>query len=106
FVLIRTGVVKPVPELPEPDPLYDSYPKWLADGWNERDEWLAGHLERVAPRIFRQLEETMLRAEQRWLGGADPTTVERELKEDLTRLRKFRADPIDHRLPLSLAMAQ
>ncbi|MFL5339343.1 MAG: hypothetical protein ACJ8F7_04170 [Gemmataceae bacterium] len=104
FTLISTRRDKPPPQLPEQGPPYDEYPKWLAAGWAERDQWLTKGFDRGAPRTFRQLEATLLQAEQRWLAGIDPKTVEDQLTVERAKLKQ--PEPFDRRPVYSLAIAQ
>lgn len=62
------------------------YPRWLADGWEERDRWWAGDALLVAPREYRRLEAVLLRAEARWRGGADPEGVRPDLEAERNAL--------------------
>ncbi|MBL8794127.1 MAG: hypothetical protein JNM56_09490 [Planctomycetia bacterium] len=72
-------------ELPAPD----VYPDWLAAGWQQRDRWRAAGGPRLSPRLFRQLEVAVLRAEQRWRGGVgDPQRIQKELTADLQALQE------------------
>jgi hypothetical protein len=82
-------------------------PAWLRDGWKVRDGWWDDESFRIAPRVFRRLEATLLRAEQRWRGGIPAELVRRDLETDLRRFRdqvqKARAVPQPR--PRSLALA-
>jgi hypothetical protein len=68
-------------------PAPPAYPPWLRQGWQVRDRWLANGTWRVAPRTFRILEATLLRAQERWEGGVAAATVTTELGQELARLR-------------------
>jgi hypothetical protein len=60
----------------ESAPAPETYPLWLRGGWQLRDQWWQDQTFRIAPRLFRQLEETLLQAEQQWRGGTDLERVE------------------------------
>jgi hypothetical protein len=82
------------PEMPpEPGP----YPKWLLADWKLRDEAAARHGPGPVPEEVRQLEAALLRAEQRWRGGADAEPVQRDLEKDVRRVqdlaRRAKAGP-------------
>src|SRR5205807_7335073 len=53
------------------------YPKWLAEGWGERDGWWQSNDLLTAPRAFRMLEAALIEAEHDWRGGGDPAEVRR-----------------------------
>ena len=82
------------------------YPKWLEDAWKIRDKLEADAAHRVAPRLFRQLENEILRFEKLWRAGADKnkdiqTDLEREVKKREGEIRRaFEPPP---RRMLSLA---
>jgi len=70
------------------------YPPELKTGWELREAWWKGKRNgefpgAAAPRVFRRLEATLLRAEQSWRGSHDPRSVESDLKQTLSRLRGF-----------------
>src|SRR5262249_33338945 len=66
---------------PEPRELADlpPYPAWLRDAWQVRARWWQNESYRLQPQAFRQLEATLLRAEQSWRGGANEAKLQKEL---------------------------
>jgi hypothetical protein len=64
-----------------------TYPRWLAEGWAERDRWWTDDALLAAPREFRRLEAVLLRAEARWRGGADPDGIRPDLEAERNALR-------------------
>jgi hypothetical protein len=65
------------------------YPKWLTDGWAERESWWRSNDLLTAPRAFRMLEAALLKAEHDWHGGGDPAEIRRLFDR---RLRDIRAE--------------
>ena len=68
------------------------YPRELKTGWDLRQAWWKGKRNgefpgAAAPRVFRRLEATLLRAEQSWRGSHDPQSVGADLKQSLSQLR-------------------
>jgi hypothetical protein len=93
---------------PEPAPLPGDYPPFLADGWAERDKWWNDRAGRTPPDQIAALEQTVLRADERWRKGDDAAKVENDLKAALIRLRGERSKsvpPPDLTEPPSLAEA-
>jgi Carboxypeptidase regulatory-like domain len=74
------------------------YPKWLTDFWKTRDEWLQSGSFAAAPRVFRRLETTLLRAEQEWRSGKEPEELEKSLNMKVGELtaEMVRAQDIKH----------
>ncbi|QDU95983.1 carboxypeptidase-like regulatory domain-containing protein [Lignipirellula cremea] len=85
------------------------YPKWLLEGWEQRDKMVAdGKLESY-PWLTRRLEAALLQAELRWRSGADEATVqsdyvlrESEFKRLLERFESYLTEP----RPFSLAQLE
>lgn len=84
LVTLEHGTARPAPELAPAA----EYPAWLSQAWQLRDQWWADQTFRLAPRAFRQLEATALRAERQWRGGVDPGKIQNEFKKDLDDLKK------------------
>jgi hypothetical protein len=83
---------------PEESALPDAYPAWLTDGWKLRDQWREAPSSRVPPRRRYALEETLLRADERWRVGGAPDRAQ----DDLTRrLDAFRRQGPDNVVPAS-----
>ncbi len=78
--------------------LEKSYPAWLTAGWQKRDDWLKNESFRLAPRLFRHLETSLLQAEQRWRAGIEDDRLEEQLQGELSNfgeaLAKSRPAPI------------
>jgi hypothetical protein len=94
--------------VPEPSPLPADYPTFLTDGWAERDRWWNDRAGRTPPRQIEALEQTLLRADQRWRRGDDAGNVENDLRHALDRLRRQRGEsvpPPERGEPPSLAEA-
>ncbi len=66
-----------------------AYPDWLAKGWAERDRWRAEGLSRAAPRAFRAVEATLLRAEEDWRNHEDSAALAATV---LSRFAQYRRD--------------
>jgi hypothetical protein len=75
FDIVRVASTgpSPMPDLLEPRPI----PEWLSRAWSERDQWFQDQLHRRAPRMVRQLTVLATRAEQQWLAGVAPSTIEK-----------------------------
>jgi len=54
------------------------YPRWLAAGWLLREGWKGNDFQ-AAPRVFRRLEASLLRAELEWRSGKSQQTIQFEL---------------------------
>jgi hypothetical protein len=87
------------------------YPEALAAGWKHRDAWRDERVFEAAPSAFRELEVTLVRAEQHWRGrdvAADD--LEKDLREQIARLDPqvavARAGVPRPREPRSLALAE
>jgi hypothetical protein len=108
FPLIALEHGQPRPHLPIPDPA--AYPAVLADAWKLRDRWWAEESYRVAPRMFGQLEATLLAAEWDWRGGLDPARAfanrSYQLERCQERLSRARSLPRPEPRSLGLARAQ
>jgi hypothetical protein len=83
--------VRPVPPA-GPDQLpthtdFETYPLWLAAAQKDRETWIAGGLHRRAPRLVRQFGLEFVRAERRWLAGADPKLVQERFEPITNDLR-------------------
>ncbi len=97
----RAGPAGDPPEAP-------AYPPWLAEAWRRRDAGAeAGRL--LAPADLRRLEAALLRAEQRWRGGAADDATRPDLRRALTefddRLAQARKEVPSPEEPRSLALA-
>ncbi len=104
FILLSPS--QPFEPMSLPDPLGD-YPKWLSDGWAERDQWEREGAFRLVPRTFMELQRTVWEAERSWLGGEDANRVQSELVARLEDLRKVRRDSTVKPLPAySIAWAK
>jgi hypothetical protein len=66
------------------------YPAWLTEGWRLRERWQQDRGTRTAPATYRELEQALLRAEQRWRGGENTSDVEAALKTRLSRIERQR----------------
>jgi hypothetical protein len=56
-----------------------AYPKWLQEGWELRDRLLQkDKVHRRAPQALHQLEEQLLRIEERWRSGFESARLEKE----------------------------
>lgn len=77
------------------------YPEWLSAGWKQRDTWLDEESERLLPRTVRELEASLLRAEQWWRGGFPEEQVSQDLAAQRERLERQRR----RRLPVALRRA-
>lgn len=84
----------------------EAFPTWLRAGWQLRDEWWQDESYRAAPRVFRQLEATLLRAEQRWRGGVQPERIQDELSLDLKGLKEQVRRALDLPGPQPRTLAQ
>jgi serine/threonine protein kinase len=62
------------------------YPQWLADGWGLYERWSKGDEVAAAPRVFRRLETSLLRSEQEWRSGLEPSDIQARLDEGLRKL--------------------
>ncbi len=85
----------------------EAYPEWLLAYWKERDQWREQGAHRRLQRTFRHLESILLRAELRWLGGADAEKSQRETADEIQELRAVKqrfADPVPP--PHSLGRAE
>jgi hypothetical protein len=98
---------QPKEESTDPEPA--AYPDWLRDGWRLRDHWWTDGSFRAAPRVFRQLEASLLRGEQRWRGdmGPDPERIKQTLEADLREFKRQlqQAQSVRRPEPRSLAQA-
>ena len=72
---------QPIP--PRIVPPAENYPDWLAKGWSVRDQWWADESFRLVPHVFRELEATLLHAEQQWRGGVEPARVQADLQKQI-----------------------
>ncbi len=63
------------------------YPKWLAQAWDERQTMWKQHDHQLAPRVFREWERALLRAEEQWRGGRDDGHTRLSLFQELEPLR-------------------
>jgi hypothetical protein len=92
-------------DLPAPKPLASAYPDGLRKGWELRDAWWADPIVRTEPEVYRQLEQALLRAEQRWRGGVDAGRVVADLRERIAALEAARKPAGGDDEPRSLAQA-
>lgn len=72
--------------------LRSDYPEWLSKGWEIRQSWWQEKGKEdfpgaAAPRVFRRLEATLLRAEQEWRGGRDRQLLKDEFSPVLGELQ-------------------
>ncbi|MGA9922416.1 MAG: carboxypeptidase-like regulatory domain-containing protein [Isosphaeraceae bacterium] len=72
--------------------LRSGYPEWLSKGWEIRQSWWQEKGKEdfpgaAAPRVFRRLEATLLRAEQEWRGGRDRQLLKDEFSPVLGELQ-------------------
>ncbi|MGA8346282.1 MAG: hypothetical protein WB773_00550, partial [Isosphaeraceae bacterium] len=72
--------------------LRSGYPEWLSKGWEIRQSWWKEKGKEdfpgaAAPRVFRRLEATLLRAEQEWRGGRDRQLLKDEFSPVLGELQ-------------------
>ena len=74
-----TGTDKDSATNPESDD--SAYPQWLTNYWKLHEKWLNSEASSAAPRVFRQLETTLLRAEREWRSGGEPV----KLRDSLAR---------------------
>lgn len=65
----------------------EEYPPWLTAGWGRRDQWWADGSFRLTPHLFRELEATVLHAEQQWRGGVESARVQADLQKQLDSLQ-------------------
>ncbi len=89
-------------------PLAQDYPTFLLDGWTERDGWWKERGKRTPPRQIRQLEQTLLLADERWRKGDNAEKVQTDLQAAMTRLKQQRMASVpapDQSEPRSLAEA-
>lgn len=63
-------------------------PAWLVNGWETRDQWWKDKVYRLAPRCFRQLEGTLLRAEERRRAGFEAARIRSDLDVAVQALKK------------------
>jgi hypothetical protein len=82
-------------------PAARGYPDWLSAGWKTRDDWLKDESYRLAPGAFRQIEDSLLRAESRWRGGFDEERVRADLSDALKDSGERLAKARDIVLPAS-----
>jgi hypothetical protein len=68
------------PQRAAPPEVPDRYPAQLRQGWKTRDRWLADGTYLKAPQVVHQLEELLLRLEQRARGGDDPRQINHAIK--------------------------
>jgi hypothetical protein len=67
----------------------EKYLDGLMKGWQLRDAWLEDDVQRFAPRALRKLEAELLRAEERWMGGAATAdAIEEQLKTEINAVQK------------------
>jgi hypothetical protein len=66
------------------------YPGWLTRGWKLRERWRAEVALSTPPRLYRELEQALLRAEDRWRGGDKVEDVRADLDTRLTRVERER----------------
>lgn len=64
----------------------ETYPAWLAKGWELRERWASGPQIAAAPRLFRQLEASLLRSEPDYRVGKDPKELETTLNGTINAL--------------------
>jgi hypothetical protein len=90
----------------EPAPLNRAYPEGLRKEWDRRDQWLADARVRTPPALVRDLEAAVLRAEERWRGGADlEKAVLPDLQTTVREIDSRRKAPPPLAKPRSLAEA-
>ncbi len=90
---------------PAPSPVGAEYLGWLRGAWEKRDAWWKdGSYESVVEE-FGDLEESLLRAERRWRGGADPVRLREELSRRLASLERELRQGLPVGPPRSLASA-
>lgn len=84
-------------QAPEPVPGPPDYSPAVADGWKQIAAWekkepvaLAEPASKFAPRTFRDLQETVRRAEDRLLGGANADDLAKDLADRVSRLNSQR----------------
>jgi hypothetical protein len=106
FQLVALEHGEPQPHL-EPAVIED-YPDWLQAGWGIRDQARKDAAFQWSPRAFRQLEAHLLRAEQEWRGGTEPSRVKKHLEDQLDQIQKLfqEARAIVKVEPRSLALAE
>ncbi len=71
------------------------YPQWLAEGWEKRAKWWAEGVLVDAPRVFRALDATLLRAERGWRVGTDPERVRSDFNSTLASIEAERSKAND-----------
>ncbi len=82
FGEVELALVQEPPE-EEPKPAGD-YPEFFQAQWKKRDDWWQDEKTfRAHPRVFRQLESALVRAEQRWRGGRDSNAIRDSLRVKL-----------------------
>lgn len=96
FVLLSPP--QPITPMTLPEPLGD-YPKWLLDGWTERDQWEREGVFRVVPRTFLDLQHRLWLAELHWLAGENPDRVKSEFIARYEDLQKIRRESVIAPLP-------
>jgi hypothetical protein len=84
-------------------PAAPAYPAWLKDGWKKRDEALADGSWRLTPRLFRQEEAWLVKAESEWRGGGDVTYIQGILQQLKDQAAAKRIMPAPQ--PQSIALA-
>ena len=67
---------------------FTPYPKWLSAAWQLREQaWDRGDY-RTHPRLFRRLEQNLLKVEGQWRGGRAADQVQATLERDLQSYQK------------------
>lgn len=66
---------------PEPDYKPVPVPKWITEGWTQRDQWNNEGARALAPHLVQQLERVLLRAESRKRAGIPDDKVLREFAD-------------------------
>lgn len=61
--------------VPAPLPASREYPAWLLEAWKARDAVYQSGRYRLAPRLFQQLQQALLAAEQAWRAGCPETAL-------------------------------
>lgn len=87
FPLVALAKGKPITHQERADA--EKYPDWLTGAWKARDQWRAEERHRLAPWLFRQVEDAVLHADRNWQYGADGVVLKKQWQSELERLDKY-----------------
>jgi hypothetical protein len=70
--------------------LSEDYPDTLLDGWKKRDRWLNARNTRTPWKLTLELEQMILRADERWRKGEETSKVDVDLRSAINKIQDRR----------------